>query len=101
MKSFDPDDDFPYVEVADEIGRDVADDLSPVDAEATLELLHAVTAGLPGGGEDRDRGADEGRAEIGADRAGDRVHVGRRAAEELACARDEAAPGAEAGDLDQ
>ncbi len=54
MKSFDPDDDFPYVEVADEVGRDVADDLSPVDAEATLELLHAVTAGLPGGGEDRE-----------------------------------------------
>lgn len=54
MKSFDPDDDFPYVDVNEDVGRDVSDELAPVDAEATLDLLHAVTADLPGGGEDRE-----------------------------------------------
>ena len=53
MKSFDPDDDFPFEEPPVEIGRSIDDDVTPIDAEAALGLLHAVTADLPGGGEDR------------------------------------------------
>lgn len=53
MKSFDPDEDFPYEEAPIEVGRDIVDDIPPIDAHAALGLLHAVTADLPGGGEDR------------------------------------------------
>ena len=53
MKSFDPDEDFPYVEAPTEVGRDIVDDITPIDAEATLGLLHTITSDLPGGGEDR------------------------------------------------
>ena len=41
------------METPAEVGRSIDDDVVPIDAEATLGLLHAVTADLPGGGEDR------------------------------------------------
>lgn len=53
MKSFDPDEDFPFEETPIEVGRNIDDDITPIDAEAALGLLHAVTADLPGGGEER------------------------------------------------
>lgn len=53
MKSFDPDEDFPYVEPDDEGGIFLDDDVVEVSTEATLELLNSITRALPGGGESR------------------------------------------------
>ena len=54
MKSFDPDEDFPYVEPGDEGGIFLDADVVEVSTEATLELLNAITTALPGGGESRE-----------------------------------------------
>ena len=53
MKSFDPDEDFPYVEPDEESARFLDDDVVEVSTEATLELLNSITRALPGGGESR------------------------------------------------
>ena len=54
MRSFDPDEDEPYVEVDVDVGVQLDDDVVEVDAERALGLLDAITADLPGGGESRD-----------------------------------------------
>jgi ATP-dependent DNA helicase DinG len=58
VKSFDPDEENPYVEPDDGFGHDVAGDYSDaaggVDVEAALALLDRITQDLPGGGEHRD-----------------------------------------------
>ena len=54
MKSFDPDEEFPYVEPAEDGGIFLDDDLIEVSAEATLDLLESIAAALPGGGESRE-----------------------------------------------
>ncbi|MFI5034870.1 MAG: ATP-dependent DNA helicase [Acidimicrobiales bacterium] len=54
MRSFDPDEDDPYREPDDVVGTQLDDDLIEIDVEAALELLEAVTADLPGGGEHRE-----------------------------------------------
>jgi ATP-dependent DNA helicase DinG len=54
VKSFDPDEDFPYVEPGDEGGIFLDADVVEVSTEATLELLNAITTALPGGGESRE-----------------------------------------------
>jgi ATP-dependent DNA helicase DinG len=53
VKSFDPDEETPYVEAEPEQGVELDDDLVSIDAERALELLDAITRDLPGGGEDR------------------------------------------------
>lgn len=50
MKSFDPDEDFPFIETGDEGGIFLDADVVEVSTEATLELLNAITSALPGGG---------------------------------------------------
>ncbi len=54
MKSFDPDEDFPFIETGDEGGIFLDADVVEVSTEATLELLNAITTALPGGGENRE-----------------------------------------------
>jgi ATP-dependent DNA helicase DinG len=54
VKSFDPDDETPYVDVAAEEGVHLDDDLVEIDAERALALLDEITRDLPGGGESRE-----------------------------------------------
>ena len=54
MKSFDPDDETPYVEVGDDAGIQLDDDVVAVDADRALGLLDLITGELPGGGESRE-----------------------------------------------
>lgn len=54
MKSFDPDEESPYVEPDDERGVQLDDDVVDIDAERALALLDLITKDLPGGGESRD-----------------------------------------------
>ncbi len=53
MRSFDPDDESPYVEPDVESGVELDADLVEVDAERTIAVLDAITGSLPGGGEER------------------------------------------------
>lgn len=54
MRSFDPDEDDPYVEPTEDAVIHVDDDLIEIDENAALELLDRVTARLPDGGEVRE-----------------------------------------------
>ena len=54
MKSFDPDDETPCVEVENEVGVQLDDDVVAVDADRALALLDLITGDLPGGGESRE-----------------------------------------------
>ena len=54
MKSFDPDDETPYVEMDNEAGIQLDDDVVAVDADRALALLDLITGDLPGGGESRE-----------------------------------------------
>jgi ATP-dependent DNA helicase DinG len=54
VKSFDPDEEIPYVDAEPDKGVQIDDDLVSIDAERALELLDAITRDLPGGGEDRE-----------------------------------------------
>ena len=54
MKSFDPDDDAPAVEVDSDAGSQLDDDLVNIDVERALTLLDGITRHLPGGGESRE-----------------------------------------------
>ena len=54
MKSFDPDEETPFVEAAPEEGVQLDDDLIEIDVERALTLLDEITRDLPGGGESRD-----------------------------------------------
>jgi ATP-dependent DNA helicase DinG len=54
VKSFDPDDETPYVEVGDDAGIQLDDDVVAVDADRALGLLDLITGELPGGGESRE-----------------------------------------------
>ena len=54
MKSFDPDDETPYVDVGDDAGIQLDDDVVAVDADRALALLDLITGELPGGGESRE-----------------------------------------------
>ena len=54
MRSFDPDDEDPYVESPDDHALHLDDDLVEVDAECAISVLEAVTNDLPAGGEQRD-----------------------------------------------
>ena len=50
MKSFDPDDESPDVEIDSESGIQLDDDLVDIDVVGALTLLDRITAHLPGGG---------------------------------------------------
>jgi ATP-dependent DNA helicase DinG len=54
VKSFDPDDETPYVDVENEVGIQLDDDVVAVDADRALALLDLITGDLPGGGESRE-----------------------------------------------
>jgi ATP-dependent DNA helicase DinG len=54
VKSFDPDDETPYVDVENEVGVQLDDDVVAVDADRALALLDLITGDLPGGGESRE-----------------------------------------------
>jgi ATP-dependent DNA helicase DinG len=54
VKSFDPDDETPYVDVGDDAGIQLDDDVVAVDADRALALLDLITGELPGGGESRE-----------------------------------------------
>ena len=54
MNSFDPDDETPYVDVDNEAGIQLDDDVVAVDADRALALLDLITGDLPGGGESRE-----------------------------------------------
>jgi ATP-dependent DNA helicase DinG len=54
VKSFDPDEESPYVEPDVERGVQLDDDVVAIDAERALALLDAITEDLPGGGESRE-----------------------------------------------
>jgi ATP-dependent DNA helicase DinG len=54
VKSFDPDDETPYVDVDNEAGIQLDDDVVAVDADRALALLDLITGDLPGGGESRE-----------------------------------------------
>ena len=54
MKSYDPDDETPYVEPDVEAGVQLDDDVVSVDGDRALVLLDAITGDLPGGGESRE-----------------------------------------------
>jgi ATP-dependent DNA helicase DinG len=54
VKSFDPDDETPYVEMDNEAGIQLDDDVVAVDADRALALLDLITGDLPGGGESRE-----------------------------------------------
>ncbi|MHB2027492.1 MAG: ATP-dependent DNA helicase [Acidimicrobiales bacterium] len=53
MKSFDPDEDAPYVEPDNESGRQLNDDALEIEMTRALTLLDAIARDLPGGGENR------------------------------------------------
>jgi len=54
VKSFDPDDETPFVDAAPEEGVQLDDDLVEIDVERALALLDEITHDLPGGGESRE-----------------------------------------------
>lgn len=54
MKSFDPDEETPFVEPDLDTGIQLDDDLVSINAEDALALLDAITHDLPGGGEARE-----------------------------------------------
>ncbi len=54
MKTFDPDDDTPYVEPDVEDGVQLDEDVVAIDADRALSLLDLITRDLPGGGENRE-----------------------------------------------
>jgi ATP-dependent DNA helicase DinG len=54
VNSFDPDDETPYVDVDNEAGIQLDDDVVAVDADRALALLDLITGDLPGGGESRE-----------------------------------------------
>jgi ATP-dependent DNA helicase DinG len=54
VKSFDPDDETPYVDVENDAGIQLDDDVVAVDADRALALLDLITGELPGGGESRE-----------------------------------------------
>lgn len=54
MKSFDPDDDAPYVEPSEASAIQLDDDVVQIDAERAIALLDRITHDLPGGGEERE-----------------------------------------------
>jgi ATP-dependent DNA helicase DinG len=54
VKSFDPDDESPYIEADAESGVQLDDDLVDIDVDRALTLLDRITAHLPGGGENRE-----------------------------------------------
>jgi ATP-dependent DNA helicase DinG len=54
VKSFDPDDESPYIEADAESGVQLDDDLVDIDVDRALTLLDRITARLPGGGENRE-----------------------------------------------
>jgi ATP-dependent DNA helicase DinG len=54
VKSFDPDEDAPYVEPDAESGIQLDDDVVSVDGDRALVLLDTITGDLPGGGESRE-----------------------------------------------
>ena len=53
MRSFDPDDDTPYVEPDTDIGVELDADVIAVDADRAIDLLDLITDDLPNGGEQR------------------------------------------------
>jgi ATP-dependent DNA helicase DinG len=53
VKSFDPDEETPYVEPDLDGGVQLDDDVVAIDAERALALLDLITEDLPGGGESR------------------------------------------------
>jgi ATP-dependent DNA helicase DinG len=53
VKSFDPDDESPFIDAAPDDGVQLDDDVIAVDAERALGLLDEITRDLPGGGESR------------------------------------------------
>jgi ATP-dependent DNA helicase DinG len=53
VKSFDPDEDTPFVDALADEGVQLDDDVIAVDAERALNLLDEITRDLPGGGESR------------------------------------------------
>ena len=54
MRTFDPDEEIPYVEPDAEKGVQLDEDVVQIDEERALELLDRITHDLPGGGENRD-----------------------------------------------
>jgi ATP-dependent DNA helicase DinG len=54
VKTFDPDDDAPYVEPDAEAGVQLDEDVVAIDADRALSLLDLITRDLPGGGENRE-----------------------------------------------
>ena len=54
MDTFDPDDDFPYVELAEPTSSDLRSGLHAVEGDGAVELLASITQDLPGGGESRE-----------------------------------------------
>jgi ATP-dependent DNA helicase DinG len=54
VKTFDPDDEQPYVEPDAEVGIQLDEDVVAIDAERALALLDRITQDLPGGGESRE-----------------------------------------------
>lgn len=53
MKSFDPDDESPFVEAEPDVGVQLDEDVIALDAQRALQLLDDITRDLPGGGESR------------------------------------------------
>ncbi len=53
MRSFDPDDETPYVEPDADVGVDLDADVIAVDADRAIALLDLITGDLPNGGEQR------------------------------------------------
>jgi ATP-dependent DNA helicase DinG len=54
VKSFDPDEESPYVDPDVERGVQLDDDVVAIDTERALTLLDTITGDLPGGGESRE-----------------------------------------------
>ena len=54
MRSFDPDEQTPYVEPDEGDGIQLDDDVVSIDVERALALLDGITHDLPGGGEVRE-----------------------------------------------
>jgi ATP-dependent DNA helicase DinG len=54
VKTFDPDEETPYVEPNVDAGIQLDDDVVEVDADRALDLLDRITEELPGGGESRE-----------------------------------------------
>ncbi|MGA2295407.1 MAG: ATP-dependent DNA helicase [Acidimicrobiales bacterium] len=54
MKTFDPDDETPYVEPDVEDGVQLDEDVVAIDADRALAMLDLITQDLPGGGENRE-----------------------------------------------